>query len=145
MNDLCPTGFISDCPARLAVEIMTDKWAVVVVWALSRHPSRHGELTEVIGGISRTVLTQTLRRLQSYGLVARTVRSPGVEYSLTDLGRTLVGPITVLTEWSVRNGAAITDFQEAASLQQATSLQGAASFQEATSLQRTASLQGAAL
>ncbi|GAA2499545.1 winged helix-turn-helix transcriptional regulator [Winogradskya humida] len=108
MNDLCPTGFVSDCPARLAVEIMTDKWAVVTLWALHRRPSHHGELVTAIGGISRKVLTQTLRRLQSYGLVEH-----GSDYRLTELGRTLIEPITVLTEWSVRHGSAITDFQEA--------------------------------
>ncbi|GAA2539700.1 helix-turn-helix domain-containing protein [Winogradskya consettensis] len=109
MNDLCPTGFVSDCPARLAVEIMTDKWAIVTLWALHRRPSRHGELVSAIGGISRKVLTQTLRRLQNYGLVAH-----DSDYRLTDLGRTLIEPITVLTAWSVRHGAAVTDFQEAA-------------------------------
>src|SRR5437660_1349034 len=76
---------------------------------------RHGELGELIGGISRKVLTQTLRRLQQYGLVERHTEAPRhVEYSLTDLGRTLVEPIEVLTDWARDHGGAIADFQEAA-------------------------------
>ncbi|MFE4214722.1 winged helix-turn-helix transcriptional regulator [Streptomyces sp. NPDC056844] len=110
-----PAGdvFLADCPARLAIEIIADKWAVVVVFALSRRPCRHGELVGLIGGISRKVLTQTLRKLQGYGLVERHVYEDArVEYSLTELGRTLVVPITALTEWADRHGEAVTDFQE---------------------------------
>ncbi|MFG2588318.1 winged helix-turn-helix transcriptional regulator [Streptomyces sp. NPDC048438] len=107
--------FLADCPARLAIEIITDKWAVVVIFALSRRPCRHGELVGLIGGISRKVLTQTLRRLQGYGLVERHAYAeapPRVEYSLTELGRTLVVPIAALTEWATLHGEAVVDFQE---------------------------------
>ncbi|MFF3834356.1 winged helix-turn-helix transcriptional regulator [Streptomyces sp. NPDC048511] len=110
-----PAGdvFLADCPARLAIEIIADKWAVVVVFALSRRPCRHGELVGLIGGISRKVLTQTLRKLQGYGLVERHVYEDArVEYSLTELGRTLVVPIAALTEWADRHGEAVVDFQE---------------------------------
>lgn len=108
-------AFLVDCPTRLAVEIIADKWAVLVLFGLSRQPRRHGELVEIIGGISRKVLTQTLRRLQHYGLVDRNARAPRwVEYRLTELGRTLVEPIEVLTTWARDHGEAIADFQEAA-------------------------------
>ncbi|RPK53242.1 helix-turn-helix domain-containing protein [Streptomyces sp. ADI93-02] len=74
---------------------------------------RHGELVGLIGGISRKVLTQTLRKLQGYGLVERHVYEDArVEYSLTELGRTLVVPIAALTEWADRHGEAVVDFQE---------------------------------
>ncbi|MEU5699251.1 winged helix-turn-helix transcriptional regulator [Streptomyces aurantiacus] len=108
--------FFADCPTRLAIDIITDKWAVVVLFALSRKPCRHGELVGLIGGISRKVLTQTLRRLQGYGLVDRRAYAeapPRVEYSLTDLGRTLVEPISVLTDWARSYGEAIVSFQNA--------------------------------
>ncbi|MCX5410965.1 helix-turn-helix domain-containing protein [Streptomyces sp. NBC_00059] len=107
--------FLADCPARLAIEIIADKWAVVVIFALSRRPCRHGELVDLIGGVSRKVLTQTLRRLQGYGLVERHAYAeapPRVEYSLTELGRTLVVPIAALTEWAALHGEAVVDFQE---------------------------------
>lgn len=106
--------FLADCPTRLAVEIIADKWSVLVVFALSERPRRHGELVTLIGGISRKVLTQTLRRLQGYGLVERRASGRQIEYLLTDLGRTLIEPIEVLTRWARENSAAIVDFQEAA-------------------------------
>lgn len=108
--------FLSDCPARFVVEIIADKWAVVVVFALSRGPRRHGELVGLIGGISRKVLTQTLRKLQGYGLVDRRAYAeapPRVEYCLTTLGQTLVEPIGVLTKWATSHGEAVLEAQEA--------------------------------
>jgi DNA-binding HxlR family transcriptional regulator len=61
------------------------------------------------------MLTQTLRRLEASGLVEHTVHAQvpvRVDYALTPLGATLVGPIAVLTEWATRHGAAVTDAQE---------------------------------
>jgi DNA-binding HxlR family transcriptional regulator len=88
---------------------------VLVLFGLSQQPRRHGELAGLIGGISRKVLTQTLRRLQQYGLVERQAETPRrVEYRLTDLGRTLVEPIEVLTTWARDHGEAIADFQQTA-------------------------------
>jgi DNA-binding HxlR family transcriptional regulator len=109
------TVFLADCPARLAIEIISSKWAVVTLFALSDGPLRHGELVELIGGISRKVLTQTLRRLQAHGLVERRVFAeapPRVEYSLTELGDTLREPITALTAWARSNGEAVVTFHE---------------------------------
>jgi DNA-binding HxlR family transcriptional regulator len=115
MQNAAGPAFLADCPTRLAVEIISDKWAVLVLFGLSQQPRRHGELAGLIGGISRKVLTQTLRRLQEYGLVERHADAPRrVEYRLTDLGRTLVEPIEVLNNWARDYGEAIADFQEAA-------------------------------
>ncbi|TVT59345.1 helix-turn-helix transcriptional regulator [Amycolatopsis rhizosphaerae] len=108
--------FLADCPARLAVELIADKWTVVVLAGLSRGPVRHGELIGLIGGISRKVLTQTLRRLESHGLVRRHAYAevpPRVEYELTPLGATLTDPIHVLNEWARENGDAILDALDA--------------------------------
>ncbi|MGY2009683.1 winged helix-turn-helix transcriptional regulator [Nocardia gipuzkoensis] len=109
------TVFLADCPARSAIEIIASKWAVVTLFALSEGPRRHGELVELIGGVSRKVLTQTLRRLQEHGLVERRVYAeapPRVEYSLTELGDTLREPIAALTTWARSNGASIATFRE---------------------------------
>jgi DNA-binding HxlR family transcriptional regulator len=111
------TVFLADCPARLAIEIISSKWAVVTLFALSDGPLRHGELVELIGGVSRKVLTQTLRRLQAHGLVERRVFAeapPRVEYGLTELGGTLREPIAALTVWARSNGEAVVTFHEAA-------------------------------
>jgi DNA-binding HxlR family transcriptional regulator len=102
--------FLADCPARLAVEVIADKWSVVVLYALSKGPRRHGELVDLIGGISRKMLTQTLRRLAAHGLVSRHPYAevpPRVEYRLTELGATLIAPIELLTNWAEHNGNAI--------------------------------------
>jgi DNA-binding HxlR family transcriptional regulator len=107
--------FLADCPARLAVEIIADKWAVVVLYGLAGQPRRHGELAGLIGGISKKVLTHTLRRLESSGLVTRQAYAaapPRVEYELTELGRTLIDPIRTLTRWAEANGEAILDAQD---------------------------------
>src|ERR1700744_1052639 len=108
MPNATGSAVLADCPTRLAVEVISSKWAVLVLFGLSHQPRRHGELVDLIGGISRKVLTQTLRRLQQYGLVERHADAPRrVEYSLTDLGRTLVEPIEVLTTWASDTGGAI--------------------------------------
>jgi len=107
--------FLADCPARLAIEIIANKWSVVTLFALSEGPRRHGELVTLIGGISRKVLTQTLRQLQSNGLIDRQAYAeapPRVEYRLTALGETLQEPIAMLTAWARYNGEAIVDFKE---------------------------------
>ena len=111
------TVFLADCPARLAIEIISSKWAVVTLFALSEGPLRHGDLVDLIGGVSRKVLTQTLRRLQQHGLVDRQVYAeapPRVEYSLTELGQTLKEPIVTLTMWARANGEAVAGSAEEA-------------------------------
>jgi DNA-binding HxlR family transcriptional regulator len=80
----------------------------VALYALSRGPWRHGELVELIGGISKKMLTQTLRRLERHGLVSRHAYPgvpPRVDYELTELGQTLMEPIAALTTWAEEHGA----------------------------------------
>ena len=117
MDGLDPGNvFLADCPARLAVEVIADKWAVVALWGLHEGPQRHSDLITLIGGISKKMLTQTLRRLQANGLVTRHDHGgvpPRVEYELTELGRTLMDPIRMLTEWAEQNGDAILAAQDA--------------------------------
>jgi len=109
-------GVLADCPARLATEILSDKWAALVIFGLGQGSRRHGELAAVIGGVSRKVLTQTLRRLQDYGLVERRAEpSRPIEYRLTGLGETLVGHVEALNAWASEHGPAVTDFQESQS------------------------------
>ncbi|MFG3436791.1 winged helix-turn-helix transcriptional regulator [Nonomuraea sp. NPDC047897] len=95
--------FLADCQARLAFDLLANTWNAVVVWGLRHGPRRPGELREQIGGISPKVLTETLRRLEFNGLVARRAYAeapPRVEYELTELGRTLLGPIGTFGEWA---------------------------------------------
>ncbi len=84
--------------SRRALELIADKWAVLILYTLSRGTMRHNRLHREIEGISQKMLTKTLRRLERDGLVGREaypVIPPGVEYSLTPLGET---PIRILAE-----------------------------------------------
>ncbi|GAB2877902.1 helix-turn-helix domain-containing protein [Streptomyces deserti] len=99
--------FLADCRARLAFDLLAHTWNAVVLWALRHGPVRHGELRESIGGISQKVLTETLRRLEFNGLVARRAYGgspPRVEYELTGLGRTLLAPIDAVGAWAFEHG-----------------------------------------
>lgn len=108
--------FLADCPARLALDVVADKWSLVVLYALSRGPRRHGELRELIGGISSKVLTDALRKLEHHGLVTRRafpVVPRHVAYDLSPLGRSLISPIEMLSRWAEAHGEAVLDALEA--------------------------------
>jgi DNA-binding HxlR family transcriptional regulator len=100
----------ANCPVRDVLSRVGDKWSVLTVVLLQDGPRRFNELRRSIDGISQRMLTLTLRALERDGLVTRTVTPttpPRVDYALTDLGRTLLGPITALAEWSEANREAI--------------------------------------
>jgi DNA-binding HxlR family transcriptional regulator len=87
-----------------------DKWSVMVVGHLKARTMRFNELRHAIGGISQRMLTLTLRNLERDGLVTRTVYPeipPRVEYKLTELGRTLTGPLDTLWHWASTHGAEV--------------------------------------
>ena len=90
-----------------------DKWSVMVVGMLGRNGTlRFNELKRLINGVSQRMLTLTLRNLERDGLVTRTIYPevpPRVEYGLTELGKTLQGPISELWNWSAENHASIID------------------------------------
>ena len=92
-----------------------DKWIVMVVGHLTRKTMRFNELRHAIGGISQRMLTLTLRNLERDGLVTRTIYPevpPRVEYGLTEMGKTLDGPISKLWDWSAEHHAAIIEARE---------------------------------
>ncbi len=79
--------------------------------ALAEHPHRFGELRRLVPDISQRMLTQTLHELQRDGYVHRKVfptKPPGVEYSLTELGRSMFDALNVLIMWADGNHAAVT-------------------------------------
>ncbi|WP_282203790.1 winged helix-turn-helix transcriptional regulator [Kitasatospora fiedleri] len=108
---------LADCRARLAFDLLSHTWNAVLLWALREGPYRPVELRERIGGISSKVLTETLRRLQYNGLVARhppRPDRPGVAYELTALGRTLLPAIDAFGAWAFEHGDEVMAAQEAA-------------------------------
>ncbi|MFE1147009.1 winged helix-turn-helix transcriptional regulator [Streptomyces albidoflavus] len=108
--------WVADCRLRAATDLFTHTWDPVVLAALRAGPCRRRELRAAIGGISDKVLTDTLRRLLSSGLVGRHAHAeapPRVEYRLTSLGRSLVeGPMTALGRWAVEHGDELLEAQE---------------------------------
>lgn len=107
--------FLADCPARTTLDLVADTWSVVAVVALGGGPARYTQLQERIGGISKKMLTQTLRKLEANGLVERRVLRtgpPGVEYRLTPLGRTLLEPVRGLSRWAEEHADELLAAQE---------------------------------
>ncbi|MFL6098873.1 MAG: winged helix-turn-helix transcriptional regulator [Actinomycetales bacterium] len=95
--------FDPDCPTRLVLDRIGDKWTVLVVLLLSDGALRFSELRRLLGRVAPKVLTQTLRRMERDGLVSREVFAevpPRVDYALTDLGQSLIRPIAVVGEWA---------------------------------------------
>jgi len=98
-NPVCRT--ISTLLSRIG-----DKWTVLVVQTLGDGSKRFNELRREIPSVSQRMLTLTLRNLERDGLVSRTVTPsipPRVDYELTDLGRSLQGPICGLATWATEN------------------------------------------
>jgi DNA-binding HxlR family transcriptional regulator len=99
--------FLADCPARTTLALVGDAWSVVVIMALGERPRRYAELLERIGGISKKMLTQTLRKLERNGLVERPTRL----YALTDLGASLLDVVGALAGWAEEHTDALLEAQ----------------------------------
>lgn len=92
-----------DCPSRVIFQRIGDKWASLVVQVLADGPIRFSELRKMVHVVTPKVLTQTLRTLERDGLITRTVHAqvpPRVDYELTELGASLLEPLTLLRLWA---------------------------------------------
>lgn len=93
---------MSGCPVEVTVSLIENKWKVLIIRDLLSGAKRFGELKRSIDGISQKVLTSQLRDMEASGLIDRKVYAevpPRVEYSLTDLGRSLSPTLMALKEW----------------------------------------------
>ncbi|MDR2354830.1 MAG: helix-turn-helix transcriptional regulator [Clostridiales Family XIII bacterium] len=91
-----------DCPVETALMLMGDRWKILIVRELLTGTRRFGALKKSLGGISQKVLTQHLRIMEENGLVHRQVFAevpPRVEYSLTELGRSLKPIHDAMWKW----------------------------------------------
>lgn len=108
-NGKLTKGFDAECAGtREILNLVGDKWSVLVVVVIGDETKRFSELKRTIDGISQRMLTLTLRGLERDGLVKRTVFPtvpPRVDYALTALGQTLLEPVTVLATWAQRHRA----------------------------------------
>jgi DNA-binding HxlR family transcriptional regulator len=102
-----------DCAPRRVLELFATKWTSMVLHTLhARHDgaARTGVLQRSLPGISKKMLTQTVRDMEGSGLLSRHVQSvmpPMVEYRLTPLGRRFVEPIELLYAWGRDNADAL--------------------------------------
>jgi DNA-binding HxlR family transcriptional regulator len=103
-------AYLASCPSRRLLATLSDKWVTLVVCALGERDHRYSELSARLAGVSQKMLTQTLRSLERDGLVDRSVTAsvpPRVDYSLTDLGRSLLEPIQHIKAWAQDNMTAV--------------------------------------
>ena len=93
---------ILDCPVATTINLIGNKWKLLIIRDLLASTRRFGELRKHLEGISQRVLTQNLRELENDGLIKRKVYAevpPRVEYSLNELGRSLLPIISTMADW----------------------------------------------
>lgn len=98
--------YAADCPTRLVLDRIADKWTVLLLILLSQRSWRFNELRREIGGLTQKMASQTLKGLERDGLVKRKVTPTvpvTVEYSITPLGRTLSDTVDNLRIWAERH------------------------------------------
>ena len=96
----------ASCPSREVLDLIADKWTVLIIYTLAGKTFRNNELARSLGDISQKVLTQCLRKLERNGLVKREifpVVPPHVEYALTPLGRSLTQVLGSMTQWTEKH------------------------------------------
>ena len=106
-----------NCPSRLVLARIGEKWTLMCMLALAAGPRRFTELKDDIGVVTPKVLTETLRALERDGLVSRLVFAqvpPRVDYELTDLGRSLLTPVQAIREWAESNVVHVLEARERA-------------------------------
>ena len=89
--------------SREAIELLSDKWRIAILHLLTKRVLRTGDLQGAIENVSPKMLTQTLRGMERDGLITRTVHAetrPRVEYQLTSMGASIIGPIRELCHWA---------------------------------------------
>lgn len=96
------TAKIYDCPVQMTLQLIGDKWKVLIIRDLLTGTKRFNELMRSVEGITQKVLTSHLRAMEADGLVTRTVYPqvpPKVEYNLTETGFSLKPILDSMVEW----------------------------------------------
>ena len=102
MSELKPIKELPNCPVETTLTLIGDKWKVLILRDLMPGTKRFGELKKSIGSVSQKVLTAQLRDMEESGLVSRKVYAevpPKVEYSLTELGKSLKPILDAMYSW----------------------------------------------
>ena len=93
---------LPECPIATTVQLIGNKWKLLILRNLRMRPWRFNELQKSLTGISQKVLTENLRAMESDGIIVRTVYAevpPRVEYSLSDLGETMRPILDAMEKW----------------------------------------------
>ena len=92
----------ANCPVEATLELIGGKYKALILWRLSEGKLRFSQLREKINGVTPKMLTQQLRELESQDLIHREVFPmvpPKVEYSLTELGKSLMPLLVAMRDW----------------------------------------------
>lgn len=90
------------CPVEITLDLIGGKYKALILWRLSEGKLRFSELRKLIAGATPKTLTQQLRELEAHALIHREVYPiipPKVEYSLTELGTSLMPVLTAMRDW----------------------------------------------
>lgn len=93
------------CPVATTVQLIGSKWKILIMRNLLDRPWRFNELKKDLDGISQKVLTDSLRSMESDGLITRTVYPevpPRVEYALSDIGESMRPILEAMKEWGIQ-------------------------------------------
>lgn len=93
---------LPECPVATTVQLIGNKWKLLILRNLRMRPWRFNELQKSLEGISQKVLTESLRSMEADGIIVRTVYAevpPRVEYSLSQLGETMRPILDAMEKW----------------------------------------------
>ena len=102
MSEMTAKATLPACPVETTLTLIGDKWKVLILRDLMPGTKRFGELKKSVGNVSQKVLTAQLRAMEESGLVHREVYAevpPRVEYSLTELGKSLKPILDSMWAW----------------------------------------------
>ena len=102
MNETSAKKELPACPVETTLTLIGDKWKVLILRDLMPGTKRFGDLKKSVGNVSQKVLTAQLRTMEESGLVNRKVYAevpPRVEYSLTELGKSLKPILDSMRAW----------------------------------------------
>lgn len=94
---------VEPCAIERGMRIIGGKWTGSILWHLKDGPVRFNDLSRMIGGASKKMITERLRQLEAQGLIRREVvdtKPISVRYEITDFGRTAIGFLNQLRRWT---------------------------------------------
>lgn len=104
VNFMVKKGELPACPVAITVQMIGGKWKLLIMRNLFKRPWRFNELQKNLEGISQKVLTDSLRSMESDGIIIRTIYPevpPRVEYALSELGESMRPIMDSMEAWGI--------------------------------------------